>query len=111
MQQRHFLSIYSTTATVIRRLPHPRRLKAESQAYSHCKSDHTATITPLYISKSHGLQALGYTMWGRVRRWHNRDVNCPVVSSESYTVVLIMHVAVQFDLLFYMSHSGVCNEK
>lgn len=50
-------------------------------------------------------------MRGRVRRWHSRDMNCPVISSESDAVVSIMRFAVQFNLLSYMSRGGSRNEK
>lgn len=57
-----------------------------------------------------GFASLQYTMWVGVRQWHNRDASGPVQCSESYTAVLIMHVVVQFNLLFYTSRSGICNK-
>lgn len=57
MQQRHFSEYILNNSHNDQRTSPPTTSKAESQAYSHCKSDHTATITPLYISKSHGVQA------------------------------------------------------
>lgn len=36
----------------------------------------------------------------RVRRWHNCDENCRVVTSESYTVVFTMHLLSNFTILF-----------
>lgn len=40
----------------------PTTSKAESQAYSHCKSDHTATITPLLHLQITWRASCGYTM-------------------------------------------------
>lgn len=57
MQQRHFFKYTLNNSHNVQRTSPPTTSKAESQAYSHYKSDHTATITPLYISKSHGVQA------------------------------------------------------
>lgn len=46
---------------------------------------------------------------GQSEAMAQQDVNCRVASSESYTVVLIMHVAVQFNL--HEPLCGGCNEK
>lgn len=57
MQQRHFSKYILNNSHNDQGTSPPTTSKAESQAYSHCKSDHTATITQLDISKSHGVQA------------------------------------------------------
>lgn len=50
-----FLSIYET-ATMIRRLPHPRYVKLSHKPT--VTASHTmATTTPIYIFKSHGVLA------------------------------------------------------
>lgn len=72
-------SIYQTTATMIRGLPHPRENKAGSQAYCHCKSDRTGTITILHLQIT-WCASLGYTKRSKVSWWHSCDVNCPVES-------------------------------
>lgn len=59
MQRRHLIYVY------IKQRPRwsedflkpPQTSKAESQAHSHCKLDHTATVTPLNSSTSHCVQA------------------------------------------------------
>jgi len=89
----------------------PTTSKAESQAYSQTiqlPSHH------FYISKSHGVQALGYTMRGRVSDGTTVMFYFFLLSSRLVRKVLrssVEYVAVQFNLLFYMSLSGGCNEK
>lgn len=62
--------------------------KASSQAYSHSKSDHTATVTPIYISKSHGVQAQDTQRAEERSDGPTRERESLVLS---YAVVLIKH--------------------
>lgn len=65
----------------------PRENKAESQAYSHCKSDRTGTITVKHLQIT-WCASLGYTKRSRV----SCDVNCPVVSRERSRLCIFLSV-------------------
>lgn len=93
---------------MIRGLPHPRRVKLNHKPIVRPYVYHHTTLHLQITWRA----SLGYTVRGRVRG-DGTTVMCSVESLvlKVYAVVSIMHVAVRFDLLFYMSLSGSCNEK